>query len=89
MYQAVDASAGGAFLAGKGILNLAGASLRGAGVAAVATIREGNVGGRILAVLGAAAGGTDHFQPQRPIQYSGNVWVVVAGAGAEVILYQN
>lgn len=89
MYQAVDASAGGAFLVGRGILPLAGASLRAAGVAATATIREGNVGGRILAVLAAAAGATDHWQPQQPVQYQAAVFVVIVGAGAEVILYQN
>lgn len=88
MYTAVDASAGGAFLQGQGLLNIAGASLRGAAVAAVATIREGGAAGRILAVLGAGAGLTDHWQPQRPVGYHASVWVTIVGAGAEVILYQ-
>lgn len=88
MYQSVDASAGGAFLAGRGRLNLAGASLRAVGVAAVVNVREGDAAGRILATLGAAAGSTDHFQPQQPVQYSTNVFVEIVGAGAVVILYQ-
>lgn len=88
MYQAVDASAGGAFLAARGTVGLAGVSLLAAAVAATVVVRETDALGRILAVLGAGIGGADHWQPQRPVGYQGNVFVTIVGAGATVILYQ-
>jgi hypothetical protein len=89
MWQAIDVTAGGAFMAVAGVGKLAGASLRAAaGVDATMTIRETDGAGRILAVLSAPAKGADHFAPQEPVVYSGNVFVAIVGAGAEAIAYQ-
>lgn len=68
---------------------LAGASLRAAaGAKATATIRNGGPGGDILAVLAAVADTVDHFVPAGSIQYTAAVHVTIAGAGAELIVYQ-
>jgi len=91
--KAVDASAGGTFLAGGGAGGsekryLGGVSLRAAAATATATVKEGTSGGRILAVLSAAANGADHFTPATPVEFTGQIDVTVTGAGAEVIVYE-
>lgn len=90
MVQSVDASVTGAYLAvatGQ-VAGLAGARLVAAAAAATAIIRETDGSGRVLAKLSAAVNGFDELRPMRPIAYTGNVHVTVAGAGAVVNLFQ-
>jgi hypothetical protein len=86
--QAVDASAGGAFLgaSGQGQRKLAGARLAAGADAATMTIREGSGAGRILAKLGAAAGLCDEFRI--PVMFSGNVHVTLTGTAPVALLYE-
>jgi hypothetical protein len=87
--QAVDASAGGAFLTASGAGLLVGASLRAGVDAATATIRETDGSGRILAVLSApAANDPDHFTPAYPVVYVGNIHVTLTGTAPKCIVYQ-
>ena len=67
---------------------LAGASLRAAGADATATIRNGGPGGDVIAVLAAVQNTVDHFVPAGAVQYTAAVHVTIAGAGAELIVYQ-
>lgn len=87
MYQAINASAAGAFMVGVGGQALGGASLKAGADAATAIIREGGAGGRILAVLGAGAGLADHWSPQKPVHFAGSVFVVLTGTAPTLILY--
>lgn len=88
--QAVDGSAGGAFLAvqtgAQGFLG--GARLCAGADAATATIRELNGSGRILAKLGAGIGQGDEFMPTDAVPYTTNVHVTTTGTSPVVILYQ-
>lgn len=86
--KAVDASAGGAFLTGAGVRQIGGASLRAGADAATATIRETDGAGRILAVLGAGIGLTDHWNPGGPVAFSGNVHVTLTGTTPKCILLE-
>lgn len=89
-FQAVDASAGGAFLgaAGQGTRLLGGARLVAAAAVATAIIRETDGSGRILAKLSAPINEADDFMPVRPVAYTGMVHVTITGAGAVVNLYE-
>lgn len=88
MVQSTDATAGGAFLTGNGTMGLAGARLTaGAGAVATAIIRETDGSGRILAKLGCPANESDELAPARPIAFQGNVFVTIAGAGAQLNLF--
>lgn len=88
MFTVTDASAGGVFLnigaGARGVL--AGARLRAGGDAATATIRETDGNGRILAVLGAAAGQSDESRWE--IGFTGQVHVTVSGSNPIVLLFQ-
>lgn len=86
--KAVDGSAGGTFLSGDGKRFLAGASLRAGADAATATIRETDGSGRILAVLGAGIGLSDHLLPVGPIEFTAVVHVTLTGTAPKCILYE-
>lgn len=86
--QSVDASVTGAYLtvgAGQSA-QLSGAKLTAAAAAASAIIRETNGAGRILCSMAAPIGSSDDLMV--PINYVGNVHVTVAGAGAQLNLFQ-
>lgn len=87
-FQAVDASAGGAFLTGSGQRLLGGARLAAAAADATAIIRETDGSGRILAKLVAKAGEADEFMPHRPVVFTATVHVTVTGAGAVATLFE-
>lgn len=87
MMQAVDASAGGTFLATRANGVLGGARLAaGAAADATAVLRETDGAGKILAVLAAPQKSAD--ESTIPVQYRQAVHVTVTGADAVVILYQ-
>lgn len=89
-FQAIDASAGGAFAGGSGQGNrkLGGARLAAGVDAATVIIREGTGAGRILAKLQAAAGGVDEFSPGQPVVFTGNIHVTNTGTAPVVIVYE-
>lgn len=83
--NSVNVSAGGAFLAQTGSegvrKSLAGARLTaGAAAAATLTIQETDGSGRILYSLAAPQGAAD--EATIPVQFTGNIFVTIAGAGA-------
>lgn len=83
----IDASAGGAFLSQTGVTQvLRGVRLRAGADAATATVRETDGSGRILAVLGAAAGLAD--EQDIPVTFLGNVHVTTTGTSPKVLLFQ-
>jgi hypothetical protein len=85
--NAVNASAGGTFLVATGRPVMAGARLvAGSGAAATAVIRETDGSGRILCSLAAGQGTADESVAH--VQYTGQVHVTIAGAGATLLLYQ-
>lgn len=67
---------------------LAGARLTAAAAAATAVIRETDGSGRVLATLAAPVNGADELRPIAPISFSGNVHVTIAGAGAQLNLFE-
>lgn len=86
--RAVDGSAGGAFLAGDGKRLLAGATLLAGADAATAIIRETDGSGRILGVLGAGIGLTDHWVPPGPVEFTATIHVTLTGTAPKCILYE-
>ncbi len=89
MYQkAVDASAAGEFLAGTGKRMLAGVSIKAGADAATAVVRETDVNGRILAVVGAGIGLSEQFTPASPVEFTDKVFVVKTGTTPIIILYE-
>lgn len=91
MFQSIDASTTGAYLAGGAsgqVKGLAGARLTAAAANATAIIRETNGSGRVLAALAAAANTADELAPASPIAFAGNVHVTIAGAGAQLNLFE-
>jgi hypothetical protein len=91
MFQSVAANATAAYLSGGSaglVKGLAGARLTAAAVTATAIIRETDGSGRVLATMSAAANTADEFMPLRPIAFIGNVHVTIAGAGAQLNLFE-
>lgn len=83
--KSIDVTAAGAFLAATGTdtmsRTLGGARLTaGAAAAATLIIRETDGSGRILYSLAAPQGAAD--EATIPVTYVGNIFVVLAGAGA-------
>lgn len=88
--EAIDAVAGGTFGSIDTNANgyLVGAQLLGGAGAGTAIIREVNGSGKVLAALGAGAGLSAGFHPSRPVRYKGALHVTVAGAPAQLTIYQ-
>jgi hypothetical protein len=91
MLQAINASAGGAFLGGSAaglVKGLAGARLVAGANAATAVIRETDGSGRILLSLSApAANAVDESFPPAPIAFAGNVHVTLTGTTPHLSLF--
>ena len=87
MVQSTDASAGGTFLAGAGVLSMKGARLAAAAAAATAVIRENDGAGRILMKLAAGVGAADESFPPGGVAYLTQVHVTITGAAAQLNLF--
>jgi len=91
MLRSVAANSTAAYLAegtAGQVKGLAGARLTAAAATATAVIRETDGSGRVLATLSAAATTADEFRPARPVAFVGNVHVTIAGAGAQLNLFE-
>ena len=90
MYQVIDVSAAGAGTAyldaSTAVRGLGGATLVSAGAAATMKIQETNGSGRVLAMLSAAIGTSDHYTPFEPIVFQGQLFITVTGASATALI---
>lgn len=88
--KSIDASAGGAFLAGAAgqSYRLAGARLVAGADVATAVIRETNGAGRVLLRLSAPATTADECMPAEGIDFVGNVHVTLTGTAPQLSLFE-
>lgn len=88
--RSIDATAGGAFLAGAAgqSYRLAGARLVAGSDVATAIIRETNGAGRTLLKLSAPANSADECMPAEGIDFAGNVHVTVTGTAPQLSLFE-
>ncbi len=87
MLNPINMTAGGSFALGATETRiLAKASLLAAAGAATAIVRETDAAGRILAVLGAAAGLSSQWEG--PVPYRGTLFVTLTGTPTTFLVYE-